>query len=270
MTRPESAPKAEWLHEVAWLLAQWHPSRNEPLDPKLLRAGSKRRVWWQCPEGHEWQTTIGGRARRTTRCPYCIGQRASTSNNLVVTAPDVAATWHPTRNETLTPAAVLPKSGRTVWWLCPAGHEWRTSVYARVSLRSGCPYCAGQRATDETSLAQRYPAVAGEWHPTRKGTAPRKPPRSAQGSESSGCVHPAGTSGEPPRTAVPCAAPAAGSAPGAPPASAMSHSPSRTPRSRHSGIRLATRKRRRIRSPTGPGGGCGGSARAAGTAGARP
>jgi len=77
--------------------------------------------------------------------------------------------WCPTRNETLTPAAVLPKSGRTVWWLCPAGHEWRTSVYARVSLRSGCPYCAGQRATDETSLAQRYPAVAGEWHPTRNG-----------------------------------------------------------------------------------------------------
>jgi len=169
MTRSGSASEAEWLREVAWLLGQWHTSRNEPLDPKLLRAGSNRRVWWRCPAGHEWQTTIAGRARRGTRCPYCIGQRASASNNLAVTAPEVAATWHPTRNETLTPATVLPKSGRAVWWLCPAGHEWRTSVYARVSHRSGCPYCARQRATDETSLVQRYPTVAAEWHPTRNG-----------------------------------------------------------------------------------------------------
>jgi len=175
MTRSESTSEAEWLREVAWLLGQWHTSRNEPLDPKLLRAGSNRRVWWRCPAGHEWQTTIAGRARRGTRCPYCIGQRASASNNLAVTAPEVAATWHPTRNETLTPATVLPKSGRAVWWLCPAGHEWRTSVYARVSLRSGCPYCAGQRATDETSLAQRYPAVAGRsrWWRDRYPDGPR-------------------------------------------------------------------------------------------------
>jgi len=34
---------------------------------------------------------------------------------------------------------------------------------------SGCPYCIGQRATPERSLASLFPNIAKEWHPTKNG-----------------------------------------------------------------------------------------------------
>lgn len=34
--------------------AQWHPTLNGQLTPRMVTAGSRRKVWWQCPEGHVW------------------------------------------------------------------------------------------------------------------------------------------------------------------------------------------------------------------------
>lgn len=46
------------------LLAQWS-SKNEPLPPQTVTYGSKRRVWWRCERGHEWQSVVyTARARR--------------------------------------------------------------------------------------------------------------------------------------------------------------------------------------------------------------
>lgn len=36
-------------------------------------------------------------------------------------------------------------------------------------MGTGCPYCAGKRATQETSLAAQNPELIKEWHPTRNG-----------------------------------------------------------------------------------------------------
>jgi hypothetical protein len=52
--------------------AEWHPTRNAPLAPRDVAAGSSRRVWWRCARGHEWQATVGSRAGvRRTGCASC-------------------------------------------------------------------------------------------------------------------------------------------------------------------------------------------------------
>jgi hypothetical protein len=58
--------------------------------------------------------------------------------------PAIAAQWHATRNEGLSPQEVTPGSARTVWWRCSVNgkHCWRASVANRVRRASGCPRCA--------------------------------------------------------------------------------------------------------------------------------
>ena len=82
------------------------------------------------------------------------------------THPELAAQWHPTRNEGLTPEDVRANSYKKVWWHCAKGHEWDTPVNKRTRSNYGCPYCSGQRTAVEDSLAARFPGIAAEWHPT--------------------------------------------------------------------------------------------------------
>lgn len=39
-----------------------------------VTAGSHRKIWWQCPEGHVWKAVIYSRAGpQKTGCPVCAG-----------------------------------------------------------------------------------------------------------------------------------------------------------------------------------------------------
>ncbi|MET9605331.1 zinc-ribbon domain-containing protein [Streptomyces sp. NPDC006512] len=63
--------------------------------------------------------------------------------------PEVAATWHPTRNRPVTPDQI-GTGGGMMWWSCPAGHEWEETVVSRRSLPkwkrgdiAACRECSG-------------------------------------------------------------------------------------------------------------------------------
>ena len=54
--------------------AQWHPGLNGALTPEQVTAGSHRKVWWRCPEGHVWQAVVYARTgKRGSGCPVCAG-----------------------------------------------------------------------------------------------------------------------------------------------------------------------------------------------------
>lgn len=138
------------------LLMQWHHAKNPSLTPETVSAGSSRRVWWRCEQGHEWKTAVYTRTASGTKCPYCAGKLPIPGeNDLSTLFPNVANEWHPTKNAPLTPSQVLPGSHRMVWWVCERGHQWQAMVKSRVS-GCGCPVCAGkvkvtQRYRDETT-----------------------------------------------------------------------------------------------------------------------
>ena len=44
---------------------EWHPIKNGNLTPQDVTSASTKKVWWQGKCGHEWQTTIGHRTRRS-------------------------------------------------------------------------------------------------------------------------------------------------------------------------------------------------------------
>ena len=57
------------------MAAEWHPNKNGTLRPTMVSAYSKKRVWWMCKKGHEWEVSIKNRSARNTGCPYCSGNR---------------------------------------------------------------------------------------------------------------------------------------------------------------------------------------------------
>lgn len=64
------------------IAAEWHPSKNKGLKdgrdfdistPNKVTIGSKQKVWWLCPRGHEYQAVIY--TRRKTGCPICDSEK---------------------------------------------------------------------------------------------------------------------------------------------------------------------------------------------------
>jgi hypothetical protein len=121
------------------LVREWHA--KNVVGPGEVAVGSGRRVWWKCAGGadHEWETAAKTRAVKGHGCPFCSHRFASRAFCLASIAPRLARQWHPTRNGKLTPYDVTPKSRKTVWWQCAAGHAWAAAVNDRHE--TGCPHC---------------------------------------------------------------------------------------------------------------------------------
>lgn len=55
---------------------EWHPTKNGELTPQKVSHGSGKKVWWICPEGHEYQSVILHRTQGSgTGCPICYSGR---------------------------------------------------------------------------------------------------------------------------------------------------------------------------------------------------
>lgn len=52
------------------IASQIHSEKNPPGIGKTLVGKSNKKIWWKCPEGHEWQTTPEHRLRGRG-CPVC-------------------------------------------------------------------------------------------------------------------------------------------------------------------------------------------------------
>jgi len=50
---------------------EWHPTKNGSLTPREVSASSKKKAWWICSKGHEWQAVIGSRTDLRAGCPIC-------------------------------------------------------------------------------------------------------------------------------------------------------------------------------------------------------
>lgn len=145
------------------LARQWHPSKNA-LPASQVLAGSAKKAWWICDNGHEFQSAINGRIKGNG-CPICSGKIVLPGYNDIATiAPEIAMQWHPTLNGDTTPSMMTKGSHKKVWWLCSNNHAYLAPVTARFR-GSGSPYCSNKKLIPgETDLATRRPDLAAEWN----------------------------------------------------------------------------------------------------------
>ncbi|WP_390889176.1 zinc-ribbon domain-containing protein [Rhodococcus qingshengii] len=93
------------------------------------------------------------------------------SKSVASSLSDIATEWHTARNGSTTPDQVHPGSSTSFWWeRRTCGREWRAAPVIRAAghRRSACGHRRGGAALARPrageSLADLYPAVAGEWH----------------------------------------------------------------------------------------------------------
>jgi hypothetical protein len=150
------------------LAKEWHTVKNGELNPYMVTRGSRKKVWWKCEVGHEWEAAV---KRRTAGigCPYCSNQKVCEDNCLQTTNPELAFEWHPTKNKNLNPTMITYGNDKKVWWKCSKGHEWQEKTLSR-SQGCNCPYCSGKRVCKDNCLATLNSTLAKEWHPTKNGS----------------------------------------------------------------------------------------------------
>lgn len=151
------------------LAAQWHPTKNGELSPRQVGHASTKDVWWLGTCGHEWPASPSNRFKGAA-CRYCTGREVMPGfNDLATTHPELAAQWHPTMNDGLTPQDVSKGSSEIVVWTASCGHTWRADVFHRAGGQ-GCAVCAGKAVLPGVNdLATLDPALAAQWDPTRNG-----------------------------------------------------------------------------------------------------
>ena len=146
-------------------LAKEYHKKNK-ISSNSIYGRSTQKVWWLCPNGHEYDACISDRVAGNG-CPYCAGRRVLFGyNDLKTLFPEIAAEWDYEKNaeEKVTPENVIAGSTKEVWWKCKEGHSWKRKIEVRTHLGTGCPYCAGQRAIEgENDIASKFPELAKEW-----------------------------------------------------------------------------------------------------------
>ena len=155
------------------LVAEWHPTKNGSLLPTQVCATSNKTVWWVCEKcGNEWQTKVIYRRLGYGSCPKCSKKERLTiaDKKLNLSAFEE---WDFDKNGNLSPSDVAFGSSKKVWWRCKKGHEWKATIYSRVSNGTGCPYCSGNKVLPGyNDLQSQYPAIAKDWDNNKNAISP--------------------------------------------------------------------------------------------------
>lgn len=157
-------------------LNEWHPSKNLPLTPRQIGPAVAKKLWWRCPEGHDFEMSPHDRSQQQG-CPYCSGRKILPGyNDFQTKYPYAAQFWDEERNGY--PASRANKSSqKAAWFKCELGHRFRSSTNAMSRIKegmNGCAVCSGKKLlTGFNDLATRLPEVAKLWHPTKN--APLSP-----------------------------------------------------------------------------------------------
>ncbi len=143
-------------------LAREYSEKNS-LPPNKMPGYTKHTVWWECSEcGHEWLASVHRRAHNRTGCPGCKRVVVTSSNNMVVTHPELVKEYSE-KNE-ISATQLLAGTNRVLWWRCNAClYEWQASGNERATLGRGCPGCAEKVWTPLNNFAALYPELAKEY-----------------------------------------------------------------------------------------------------------
>lgn len=148
------------------LRSLWHTKNDIILEDATV--GSHTLFWWRCSQKHEFQTRIATMIRglnsKTKGCPYCRGLKASDTNCVLATHPQLATEWYP--NNEISPTEVTAGSNKKVKWQCTFGHIWCATILSRKQ-GNNCPYCSQRIVDSSNCIFSTHPKLASEWHPTK-------------------------------------------------------------------------------------------------------
>lgn len=156
---------------------EWHPILNKGLKPENVLPGTSLKVWWKCPNGHEWRSSVVNRTKGHG-CDICAReQRKIVQHNTLISTREslvgckCTIDWDYSKNKH-NPDYYTKGSGIKVWWKChKCGHEWRTPICDRTrDYKNGCPACSNRiLVRGKNDLLTTNPELCKEWDYERNG-----------------------------------------------------------------------------------------------------
>jgi hypothetical protein len=159
------------------LEAIWAISENGPLAllAQTPRSSSKSFRWICLERKHTYSATVTN-AVKGVSCGVCSNRELLVGFNDLATLEfgdefDKAKTLESAAEfgwaaSELVAESIIQSESRKVWWRCKNDprHAWPTTPTARVSRKSGCPFCAGNRLdVGRNDLATKFPELKAEW-----------------------------------------------------------------------------------------------------------
>ena len=133
------------------LLEIWNYQKNSNLGiyPDNIFAGSHKKVWWKCDNGHSYEA-ITYNVAKGRRCPYCSNKKVLKGyNDLTTTNPEILKLWNYQKNDELNiyPYDYSYGSDCVVWWKCENNHEWEQRIN-HIVKGIGCPKCRNRKISN--------------------------------------------------------------------------------------------------------------------------
>lgn len=156
------------------IAAEFHPIENVGARLEDIFANSNDLIWWLCKNDneHEWPAAVYNRTKQGgTGCPFCSKTVPSTTYNLKILYPDLAAQYDSQANQK-PPSQELPGSNKLVSWKCnDCKNRWKARIkgrvknYQKTGKLSGCRNCRGPQKPNQIkdSFAERHPILALQW-----------------------------------------------------------------------------------------------------------
>jgi len=143
------------------LAKEWDYDKNK-LTPKEVLAGSHKKVWWKCENGHNFCSVIKDRAFQNKGCKYCKNKAVCEDNCLATTHPELAKLIHP--DSKVTASDITFGSVKKISWLCENGHTFRASPNMMTNLNYKCPKCATKKvANQDYNILKVVPELQQYW-----------------------------------------------------------------------------------------------------------
>lgn len=146
-------------------------SQKNSINTSEVSGTSGKAYVWECQFGHEWKTTVHSRTKGGTGCPTCWGRiRISGENDAETLHPKLIAKYDSAKN--IKPLAFYgPSSAAILWWKCPKGHSYRSTVPSQV-LGSECNVCRNKiLVVGVNDLKTLHPDLAREFDEVRNKIA---------------------------------------------------------------------------------------------------
>lgn len=151
---------------------------NTQKDINILRLESKRKYNFICQEcGSTYAKSPQAITAHTKNhgkdagiCNFCYGKETNHTNCLFATHPITKELW--SERNTLDPYTIRSTKRVKAWWKCPdCSEEFKSNIGNTVQSlmkgNTGCPYCRGFKTNDKNSVANLFPELEKEWHPTK-------------------------------------------------------------------------------------------------------
>ena len=141
---------------------EWDYQKNEALRPDMLTAGSDKKVWWICPQGHSYSSSVSSRVRGRG-CPICSGKKVLKGfNDFESHCHELVKDWDFEKNG-ITPDRVAFGSDKKFWWVCDKGHSYECSINNRRAGQS-CPICSNKKIlVGFNDINTTHPHIVSEW-----------------------------------------------------------------------------------------------------------